>query len=59
MTLEERAKITNFEKCDFSAIQKYYVKKAEERKQMSKEEKKVVGQRYNLRNLTTLFFFRN
>ncbi|XP_065827518.1 DNA topoisomerase I, mitochondrial-like isoform X2 [Oscarella lobularis] len=40
MTLEERAKITNFEKCDFSAIQKYYVKKAEERKQMSKEEKK-------------------
>ena len=42
MTAEEAGKITQFDKCDFKEIHAYFVEKSEARKQMTKEEKKVI-----------------
>ncbi len=39
MTSKERALITDLNKCDFSALNKHYQEKSEERKTISKEEK--------------------
>lgn len=44
MTSEEKTKITDIKKCNFTEILEYFKKKSEERKAMSKEEKQV---RYN------------
>lgn len=41
MTHEEKNTITNLKKCDFTRIHRYFQQKSEERKAMSKEEKKV------------------
>lgn len=41
MTEKERAVITDLSKCDFRKMHAYFVQKSEERKAMSKEEKKV------------------
>lgn len=41
MTSEEKNQIKVFSKCDFSKIGEYYKIKAEERRNMSKEEKNV------------------
>ena len=42
MTREEAARITKFEKCDFTLIHEYYKERAEARKALSKEEKKKI-----------------
>ncbi|XP_056306884.1 DNA topoisomerase I, mitochondrial isoform X1 [Danio aesculapii] len=42
MTKEERKLITTLSKCNFSRIHKYFVEKAEEKKNMTKEEKQVL-----------------
>ncbi|XP_043082320.1 DNA topoisomerase I, mitochondrial isoform X3 [Puntigrus tetrazona] len=42
MTKEEQKLITTLSKCDFSQMQKYFVEKSEERKNMTKEEKQVL-----------------
>ncbi|KAH7720203.1 DNA binding/DNA topoisomerase type I [Aphelenchoides avenae] len=39
MTKEEREKIVDLNKCDFKAMQTYYMEQTEQRKAMSKEEK--------------------
>lgn len=41
MTEDERKLIKKLSKCDFSNIHKYFVEKSEEKKNMTKEEKKV------------------
>lgn len=41
MTPEEKEIITDLKKCNFKQINAYFQKKTEERKAMSKEEKKV------------------
>jgi DNA topoisomerase-1 len=41
MTEKERGIITDLSKCDFRQMNEYFVKKSEERKAMSKEEKLV------------------
>jgi DNA topoisomerase-1 len=41
MTEKEREKITDLSKCNFKQMHSYFVTKSEERKAMSKEEKKV------------------
>lgn len=41
MTTKEREIITDLKKCDFRQMHAYFVQKSEERKAMSKEEKKV------------------
>lgn len=41
MTPEEKEKITDMKKCNFRPICTYFQQKSEERKAMSKEEKKV------------------
>lgn len=41
MTSEEKSKITELKKCDFTEIHKYFKAQSETRKQMSKEEKQV------------------
>lgn len=42
MTNKEREKITDLSKCNFKQMHAYFVQKSEERKAMSKEEKKVI-----------------
>ena len=42
MTKEEKEVITDLTKCNFNQIHEYYKRKSEERKAMSKEEKKVI-----------------
>ncbi|XP_049962633.1 DNA topoisomerase I, mitochondrial isoform X1 [Schistocerca serialis cubense] len=42
MTEKERAKITDLSKCNFKHMHAYFVAKSEERKNMSKEEKKKI-----------------
>jgi DNA topoisomerase-1 len=42
MTEKEKEKITDLSKCVFKHMHKYFVAKSEERKAMSKEEKKVI-----------------
>ncbi|XP_059163308.1 DNA topoisomerase I, mitochondrial-like [Physella acuta] len=42
MTPEEKAKITDIKKCNFTEILEYFKKKSEERKAMSKEEKQKI-----------------
>eukprot|EP00118_Oscarella_pearsei_P003260 m.13620 g.13620 ORF g.13620 m.13620 type:complete len:863 (+) comp25108_c0_seq1:70-2658(+) len=42
MQPDERKKIVDLEKCDFSKLSEYFVQKSEERKAMSKEEKKKI-----------------
>lgn len=42
MTESERSKITDLSKCNFREIATYYLQKTEERKAMSKEEKKAL-----------------
>lgn len=39
MNKEEREKIVDLNKCDFKAMQTYYLDQTEKRKAMSKEEK--------------------
>lgn len=46
MTPEEKEVITDLSKCNFRRMYEYFVKKSEERKAMSKEEKKVNEVRY-------------
>jgi DNA topoisomerase-1 len=41
MTEKEREKITDLSKCNFKQMHSYFMTKSEERKAMSKEEKKV------------------
>lgn len=41
MSKEERKVIKSLSKCDFTEIHKYFVEKAEERKNRTKEEKLV------------------
>lgn len=41
MTEEEKELIETLSKCDFSHMQKYFLEKTEERKNMTKEEKQV------------------
>lgn len=41
MTSKEQALITKLRKCNFKHMHAYFIKKSEERKAMSKEEKKV------------------
>lgn len=41
MTHDEREVITDLKKCNFRSMYEYFVQKSEERKAMSKEEKKV------------------
>lgn len=41
MTNDEREIITDLKKCNFRSMYEYFVQKSEERKAMSKEEKKV------------------
>lgn len=41
MTDSEKEKITKLSKCNFKQMHAYFVQKSEERKAMSKEEKKV------------------
>ena len=41
MTNEERALITDLNKCNFKEMHRYFVMKTEEKKAMSKEEKQV------------------
>lgn len=41
MTSEEKSKITDLNKCDFSEMSEYFKAQSEARKQMSKEEKQV------------------
>ena len=41
MTSDERALIKKLSKCDFTEINKYFLLKAEERKALTKEQKKV------------------
>jgi DNA topoisomerase-1 len=43
MTEKEKEKITDLSKCNFKHMHKYFVAKSEERKAMSKEEKKVTS----------------
>ncbi|KAL0113236.1 hypothetical protein PUN28_012411 [Cardiocondyla obscurior] len=45
MTESERAKITDLSKCNFSDIHDYFVKKSEERKAMTKEEKQKIKEK--------------
>lgn len=42
MTDKERSKITDLKKCDFTKVFDYFKQKSEERKSMSKEEKKAL-----------------
>ena len=42
MTKEESSLVTDFKKCDFTAIHKHYKEKSEARKAMTKEEKQVI-----------------
>ncbi|CAD5111129.1 unnamed protein product [Dimorphilus gyrociliatus] len=42
MTTEERLKITDLSKCDFREMHEYFLKKTEERKAMTKEEKQEI-----------------
>ena len=41
MSSEEKAKITDLKKCNFTEILDYFKKKSEEKKNLSKEEKQV------------------
>lgn len=41
MTSEEKSKITDLNKCNFSEMNEYFKAQSEARKQMSKEEKQV------------------
>lgn len=41
MTSEEKSKIAELKKCDFTEMHKYFKAQSEARKQMSKEEKQV------------------
>lgn len=41
MTSEEKAKITDLKKCDFSELHQYFKAQSEARKAMTKEEKLV------------------
>lgn len=41
MTSEERAKLTDLKKCDFTEMSEYFKAQSEARKAMSKEEKQV------------------
>lgn len=41
MRSEEKSKITELKKCDFTEMQEYFKAQSEDRKQMSKEEKQV------------------
>lgn len=41
MTSEEKAKITDLKKCDFSEMHQYFKAQSEARKAMSKDEKQV------------------
>ncbi len=41
MRSEEKSKITELKKCDFTEMQEYFKAQSEARKQMSKEEKQV------------------
>lgn len=41
MTSEEKSKITDLNKCNFSEMSEYFKAQSEARKQMSKEEKQV------------------
>lgn len=41
MTSKEKELITDLKKCNFKKMHAYFIKKSEERKAMSKEEKKV------------------
>lgn len=41
MTSEEKAKITDLKKCDFSEMHQYFKAQSEARKAMTKEEKLV------------------
>jgi DNA topoisomerase-1 len=41
MTEKEKERITDLSKCNFKQMRKYFLAKSEERKAMSKEEKKV------------------
>lgn len=41
MTKSEKEMITDLKKCDFKEMEKYFLEKSEERKNMSKEEKLV------------------
>ncbi|XP_011175336.2 DNA topoisomerase I, mitochondrial isoform X1 [Solenopsis invicta] len=45
MTESERAKITDLFKCNFKEMQAYFVQKSEERKAMTKEEKKKIKEK--------------
>lgn len=42
MTPKEKEIITDLKKCDFRKMHAYFIKKSEERKAMSKDEKKVI-----------------
>lgn len=41
MTSEEKSKITDLNKCNFSEMNEYFKAQSEAKKQMSKEEKQV------------------
>lgn len=41
MTPEEKSKITELKKCDFTEMHEYFKAQSEARKQMTKEEKQV------------------
>uniref|UniRef100_A0A3Q0S205 DNA topoisomerase I n=1 Tax=Amphilophus citrinellus TaxID=61819 RepID=A0A3Q0S205_AMPCI len=45
MTSEERAKITDLKKCDFTEMSEYFKAQSEARKSMSKEDKQVKNER--------------
>ncbi|XP_051735185.1 DNA topoisomerase I, mitochondrial isoform X3 [Ctenopharyngodon idella] len=47
MTEEEKELIETLSKCDFSHMQKYFLEKTEERKNMTKEEKQVLKEEAN------------
>ncbi|KAG7488685.1 hypothetical protein MATL_G00036970 [Megalops atlanticus] len=47
MTAEERDLIRKLSKCDFQEIHKYFVEKAEEKKAMTKEEKRALKEEAN------------
>ena len=47
MTSEEKSKITDLNKCNFTHMNEYFKAQSEARKQMSKEEKQVSLQVHN------------
>lgn len=52
MTDKERKVITELKKCNFKHMHAYFLKKSEERKAMSKEEKKVQVASRSIRQFT-------